>query len=195
MDAGDGKGDDMHAARPVLLRRYLYGLVLLAAEFAAAIPSQHVRRWLLTGIFGLRLGPSSFIYRRCRFRAPWRIRIGAGTVIGGGVELDGRGGLEIGDNVNISSEVMLWTAQHDHRDPHFAGVLAKVTLEDYVWLGPRVIVLPGVTVARGCVVGAGAVVTKDTEPYGIYAGVPCRRIGERTRNLVYTVGSDYTPFV
>jgi acetyltransferase-like isoleucine patch superfamily enzyme len=180
---------------PDFLRRYLYGFVLLALEVTGAVPSQHVRRWLFTGVFGLRMGTNSYIFRRCRFRAPWKIRIGSGTVIGSGVELDGRGCIEIGSNVNISSEVMLWTAQHDHRDPQFSGVLGKVTLEDYVWLGPRVIVLPGVTVARGCVVGAGAVVTKSTEPYGIYAGVPCRRIGERAHDLVYVVGSDYTPFI
>jgi acetyltransferase-like isoleucine patch superfamily enzyme len=48
-----------------------------------------------------------------------------------------------------------------------------------VWIGDRVTILAGVTIGTGAVVGAGAVVTKDLEPYGIYAGVPARRIGAR----------------
>lgn len=54
-----------------------------------------------------------------------------------------------------------------------------VTIEDDVWMGTGVIVLDGVHVAEGCVIGAGAIVTKDTEPYSIYVGVPARKIGAR----------------
>lgn len=54
-----------------------------------------------------------------------------------------------------------------------------VTIEKDVWIGSNVTILKGVTIAEGCVIGGGAVVTKSTEPYGIYVGVPGRRIGER----------------
>ena len=50
------------------------------------------------------------------------------------------------------------------------------TARALIWLGARVVVLPGVQVAPGCIVGAGAVVTRDTEPDGVYVGVPARRI-------------------
>lgn len=177
------------------MREFIYGFAHYLLDVICAYPSQNIRRWLLTGIFGLEMGPRSRIYRRCRLRAPWKIRIGPGSVVGCGVELDGRGHIDIGENVNISSDAMLWTMQHDHRAPNFAANPAKVTLEKYVWLGPRVIVLPGVTVREGCVVGAGAVVTKTTEPYGIYAGIPASRVGERARDLDYVPGRSYTPFV
>lgn len=181
--------------RTRFFRRYAYGFMQYLLDVICTFPSQHVRRWFLTGLYGLRIGRESVIYRKCELRAPWKIQIGSGASVGGGVVLDGRGGIQIGDNVNVSSGVMLWTAQHDYRDSAFAGRLGAITLEKYVWLGPRVIVLPGITVREGCVVAAGAVVTEDTEPYGIYAGLPARRIGDRTRDLDYTPGRNYTPFV
>jgi acetyltransferase-like isoleucine patch superfamily enzyme len=54
-----------------------------------------------------------------------------------------------------------------------------VVIGDDVWLGVRVVVTAGVTIGEGCIVGAGAVVTKDLPPNAIAAGVPARVIGER----------------
>ena len=60
------------------------------------------------------------------------------------------------------------------------GVTQKgINIEDNVWIGANVTILDGVTIKSGCVIGAGAVVTKSTEPNGIYAGVPARKIKER----------------
>jgi maltose O-acetyltransferase len=55
----------------------------------------------------------------------------------------------------------------------------KTHIEDDVWLGLRVIVMPGVRIRTGCIIAAGGVVTKDTEPYGIYGGVPAKLIKKR----------------
>ena len=52
-------------------------------------------------------------------------------------------------------------------------------IEDDVWLGANVCVNKGVTIRQGSVVGANAVVTKDTEPYSINVGVPAKKIAER----------------
>ena len=57
-----------------------------------------------------------------------------------------------------------------------------VTIEKDVWIGANVTILKGVTVAEGCVIGAGTVLTKSTHPYGIYVGVPGRRVSERFTN-------------
>lgn len=54
-----------------------------------------------------------------------------------------------------------------------------IIIEDDVWIGAGVKVLDGVTIAQGCVIGANSVVTKSTEPYGIYVGVPARKIKSR----------------
>jgi acetyltransferase-like isoleucine patch superfamily enzyme len=70
-----------------------------------------------------------------------------------------------------------------------------IVIEDYAWLGPRVIVLPGVTIGRGCVIAAAAVVTRDAEPFGVYAGVPARRIGERAEDVDYKPGRNYIPII
>lgn len=57
-----------------------------------------------------------------------------------------------------------------------------VIIEKDVWIGANVTILKGVTVAEGCVVGEGTVLTKSTQPYGVYVGVPGKRISERFKN-------------
>jgi acetyltransferase-like isoleucine patch superfamily enzyme len=178
-------------------RRYAYGLYCLALDGVGLIPAHRLRRACYRHLFGMVLDPGSVIYRGLRVRSPRGIRIGVGSSIGHRCELDGRGGLRIGRNVNLSSEAMLWTAQHDFRAPGFPTVLAPVEIGDFAWIGPRCIVLPGVSVAAGCVIAAGAVVTRSTEPFGVYAGVPARRIGERPCEAAsgYTPGADHIPFI
>ncbi len=60
---------------------------------------------------------------------------------------------------------------------------------------PRCIILPGVTVGEGAVVAAGAIVTKDVEPYTVVAGVPARKISDRPKNLNYNPSEGAVPFV
>lgn len=175
-------------------KRLLRGLHFTSLNLIAKLPSQHLRRWLLTAC-GMKIGEGTALYGGAEIRAPKRIRIGRCSVIGGGCLLDGRYGLTIQDHVNISSGVVLLTAQHDHSSRVFAGIGGAIVVEDYVWLGIRSIVLPGVTIAKGCVVAAGAVVTKNTEPFGIYGGVPARRIGERTQDLEYNPAANYVPVI
>lgn len=61
--------------------------------------------------------------------------------------------------------------------------MADIVLDDECWIGANVTILPGVTVGRCAVVGAGAVVNHDVEPYGIYAGVPAKKIGDVRQEL------------
>ncbi len=117
---------------------------------------------------------------------PAHISIGEDTLIGEKASLDGRkqlshssGGLYIGNHVDIASEVMIWTSEHDVQDPEMNPIEQAVTIEDYVFIGPRAIILPGVTIGRGAVVAAGAVVTKSVEPDTIVAGVPAKPISKR----------------
>ena len=60
-----------------------------------------------------------------------------------------------------------------------AGDDKGVIIEDDVWIGANAVLLEGVTVAQGSVIGAGAVVTKSTQPYSISAGIPARQVGLR----------------
>ncbi|GIK83838.1 MAG: hypothetical protein BroJett025_04600 [Patescibacteria group bacterium] len=159
------------------------------------VPSHHIRRFFYRA-FGMRIGTGSTIHMMARIYDPRYISIGEDTLVGERATLDGRkqlpnssGGLEIGNHTDIASEVMIWTSQHDVHDPHFKAIEEKVTIGDYVFIGPRAILLPGVTIGDGAIVGAGAVVTKNVEPFSIVAGIPAKPIGERkNKNPQYKLG-------
>jgi acetyltransferase-like isoleucine patch superfamily enzyme len=131
------------------------------------------------------MGKFSTIHWRCRFFCPERVIIGSNTIIGNDAFLDGRYGICIGDCVVTGSEVAIYTAQHDVDDPNFGVEGGPVVIEDYVYLGPRSIILPSVHIGYGAVVMAGAVVTKDVPDYGIVGGVPAKIIRQRSNNLTY----------
>ncbi len=169
------------------------GLQFYFLYLVSRMPSQIFRHWVYRRM-GLKRDKGSIIYGRVEIRAPRGVSIGEGSSIGHDSILDGRGGLRIGSSVNLSSGVWIWTSEHDVNSPGFSGTSAEVVVEDYVWLGGRVIVLPGVTVGKGAVVASGAVVTKNIAPYDIVAGVPAKKIGERSRNLDYRLGACY-PFI
>jgi acetyltransferase-like isoleucine patch superfamily enzyme len=176
------------------LFRYREGFALLFILWVGYIPS-HRLRLLIYRLLGLHVGKKSVIYGRAELRSPRGISIGNHTVIGHCAILDGRGELVIGDNVNVSTGVWIWTVQHNKDDPYFSGVKGRVIIEDYAWISCRTTILPGITVGKGAVVCAGAVVTKDVRPYEVVAGVPARKIGDRPKDLRYQLGDDYIDFV
>ena len=92
--------------------------------------------------------------------------------------------IRIGNDVRIAAHCMMVSANHRFDDPdkpiRAQGLrYAPIVIEDDVWVASRVNIMAGVTVGRGSVLAAGAVVTKDVPPYSIMAGVPARRIGVR----------------
>jgi acetyltransferase-like isoleucine patch superfamily enzyme len=138
------------------------------------------------------------IYGGAEIRRPDKLSIGKGSLIGHYSILDARNIIEIGENVNFSHSVWLWTEQHNHNNLDFScksSKIKKITICDRAWLGPRVIVLPGCTIGEGAVVGAGAVVTKDIEPFSINAGIPAKKIGERNRDINYVFNGNPIPFI
>lgn len=152
------------------------------------IPLHHVRRFFYR-IAGIKIGKGSSIHTGARFYNPSGIKIGKDTIIGENAVLDGREKLTIGDHVDIASEVMIYNSEHDVHSDDFHAVSGPVVVENYVFIGPRAIILPGVTLKKGAVIGAGAVVTRDVEENMIVGGVPAKVIGERkNKDLNYKLG-------
>ena len=84
----------------------------------------------------------------------------------------------IGNNCDLGPNVTLICLTHRIGNMQkLCGekISGDIIIEDGSWLGANVMVLPGVTIAKGCVIGAGAVVTKNTEKNGLYVGVPAKR--------------------
>jgi len=116
------------------------------------------------------------------------ITIGNNSIINEGCLFDGRSGkIVIGNNVSISREVMIYTLEHKIDCDYFKTEPGDVVINDYVWLGSRVIILPGVEIGLGAVVASGAVVTKDIPPMSVYGGIPAKLIRKRTSNLLYNL--------
>jgi len=152
------------------------------------IPSHCCRRFFYRAA-GIKIGKGSTIHTRARFYDPRNISIGEDSIIGEGVILDGRAKLTIGNHVDIASEVMIYNSQHDVNDESFSAKNSPVKIEDYVFVGPRAIILAGVTIGRGAIVAAAAVVTKNVPPFAIIGGVPAKIIGERrNKDLHYKLG-------
>jgi maltose O-acetyltransferase len=120
--------------------------------------------------------------------APQMISIGPRSAIGRHCLLDGRGGLTIGADVNISSYSRLITGSHDVADDGFEAGFAPIIVGDHAWLATGVTVLGGTSIGEGSVVQAGAVVTRDIPSWTIAGGVPARVTGERTPDLQYRLG-------
>lgn len=97
--------------------------------------------------------------------------------------MQAQGGLKIGAYCNIAMFVALTTVGHDHtvKNRPMAGTMkaGPIVLEDDVWLGASVTITSNTRIATGCVIAANAAVVKDTEPRGIYGGVPAKRIKDR----------------
>ena len=150
------------------------------------IPSCHIRKWIYKAL-GARIGENVVFHYRTEIRCIGKLQIGKGCIIGDNAILDARCGLILGSNVNLSSNVSIYTLQHDHRDPDFGCIIDKtnVIIGNRAWIGSNVIVLPGVNIGEGAVCCAGCVVTKDVKPYSVVAGIPAKEVNRRPQNMRY----------
>lgn len=151
------------------------------------VPSHHLRRFVYKAL-GAEIGKNVVFHFKTEIRGIHKLKIGRGTIVGDNVLLAAQRGLTIGENVNISSNVSIYSGAHDHRDPYFRSTTQTtrpITIGNRVWLGSNVIVLTGVNIGEGAVCCAGCVVTKDVEPYAVVAGIPAKKVNERPRDLRY----------
>lgn len=147
--------------------------------------------WLRAGflrLLGFRIGRKVALHSWLHF-FDWRrnVSIGDNVTINSGCYLDNRLPIRIGNNVNISHDVRIYTLGHDVDDPYCKAVGRPVVIEDDAWIFPNVLIMPGVTVGRGAVVYPGSVVTRSVEPFEIVGGNPGRRIRMRNTDIRYEV--------
>ncbi len=160
------------------LESYLLDFTLMCLDLTTLIPSHTLRNFIWRSV-GIKIGKSSTLHTGVRVYDPRNIQVGVGTIIGRGVFIDGRDKVSIGSHTSIASEAMIYSSEHDLAAADFRAVSEPVKIGDYVFIGPRSIILPGVTIGDRAVVGAGAVVTKDVGEGEIVGGVPAKVIGER----------------
>jgi maltose O-acetyltransferase len=139
------------------------------------------RRVQILRRLGYQVGPETLIWSGFRFHGePQQIVIGSKVFINRGIDIDaGTASVRLEDGTVFGVGVVLAAGGHNISGPERRALGpndAPVVIGAGSWLGARVVVLPGVHVAPGCVVGAGAVVTRNTEPNGVYVGVPARRV-------------------
>jgi acetyltransferase-like isoleucine patch superfamily enzyme len=165
-------------------------LAIFGVNFNGRIGIHSIRHPIYRHIYKIGLPKDSIIYCGCRFFDPWGVKLGNHTIVGDHAFLDGRRGLTIGNNVNIGSEVRIYTLEHDPDSPSFETKGGPVVIKDWVYIGSRVTILPGVVIEEGAVVASGAVVAKNVEPWTVVGGVPAKFIRNRPQ-VRYTLDTDW----
>lgn len=164
--------------------RYVEITLVAASKSHRRVFSQSTLPPFLLRCWGMKIGKDVAMFMGAHIRCPSKISIESGVSIGPRVCLDGRSGLIIRKNATLAYECVIWTLHHNFNSPTFASVGEPVEIQEYAWVCCRAIILPGVTVGRGAVVAAGAVVSKNVQPWTVVGGVPARVIGERKQQDV-----------
>jgi maltose O-acetyltransferase len=171
-----------HMVKSKLLRGILLGLYYVLARHMPRTNSPFslgggvLRRWLCRALFR-EMGCGVNVEHMAYFG--WGDELSVGDNSGLGVNCLCTGPITIGRDVMIGPDVLLMTSKHEFGDTtrpmrNQGLTLCPIRIEDDVWVGTRAIVMPGVTVHRGAIIGAAAVVTRDVPAYAVVIGIPAR---------------------
>lgn len=118
-----------------------------------------------------------------------KIEIGDNVGIERGAFIRAEGGLEIGNNCSVAANVSIYTYNHNYESETLpydhTNIYRKVIINDNVWIGRNVSILPGVTVGEGAIIGMSSVVTKDVLPLAIVGGNPAKVLKMRNTEHYY----------
>ena len=134
-----------------------------------------------------KIGNNVRISPKSKFYWPENMEFGNNIFIEEGAHLSCREGLEINDYVMIGPNITIIGGDHKILNInekiwfHNKGEDKKIIIEEDVWIGANVTLLKNAHISKGCVIGACSVVTKKTEPYGIYVGNPAKLIKYRDK--------------
>ncbi len=160
---------------------YVIARHLPGSEVPYSLGSKRIRRFLCKRIFK-KVGKNFNVEHGAFFGAGRDIEVGDNTGIGLNCRIAGP--LILGRDIMMGPDVMIFTQNHENSRLDIPMNLQtapkkQVVIEDDVWIAARVIILPGITVHKGAIIGAGAVVTKDVPEYAVVGGNPARIIKYR----------------
>jgi len=164
-------------------RRLLWNICYVLLFRTSPVPFFAWRAFLLR-LFGAKLGPTCKFYPGCRIWAPWNLCCEDLVAIADGAELYNPSPFFMGSHMIVSQGAYICGATHLYNEPSFKLVSFPMRFGAYSWICARAAVNPGVNVGEGAILALGSVATKDLEPFGIYAGVPARKVKERLRSAV-----------
>ena len=151
--------------------------------FLAWIPSLtgFVVRYLFFKLLFRSLGGMCYIAPGVTMQRSYGIRAGRNLAVNRGSLIDGKGEVEIGDDVLIGPNVVITSAQHCFERPDLPMNVqpekkARVRIGNDVWIGAHAVIVPGVSIGDRVVIAAGAVVTRDVDSHSVVGGVPARKI-------------------
>lgn len=149
--------------------------------FFFAMASWRAAAWRLVA---KRIGHKTYLFSGVRLLSPGNVSIGNCCCVNHSTDIGGAAGVEIGNYVLIGPNCQILTANHSYSrwdlPISYQGTdQSPIKIHDDVWISANAVILPGVTIGRGAIIGAGAVVTKDVEAFSIMGGVPARIIKYR----------------
>ncbi len=180
-DTGGRRTDPAGYVNPYSLNNRLGRLLWSAVWVLLFRPSPWFmagwRRFLLR-LFGAKIG-KAWVHPGTRIWAPWLLSLGDDVFIDDQVRLYNAHGIRVRDRSMISQNVFLCSVSHDYRYPKYPAIGGEIVVAEDCWICADAFVAPGVTVGRGSVVGARAVVLKDVPEWTVAGGNPARAIKER----------------
>ena len=165
------------------LARLLWGVTYVLLYRLSPRP-MHAWRAGLLRLFGAKLGPKCHFYPKGRIWAPWNLVCEDRVALADDAELYNPSPFFLGSHAIVSQGAYVCGATHTYNDPDFPLVSAPMRLGAYSWVCARAIVSPGVNLGNGAILGLGSIATRDLEPFGVYAGVPAKKVKERERGSV-----------
>ncbi|MFC4633309.1 acyltransferase [Dokdonia ponticola] len=137
------------------------------------------------------IGKKVIISKDCTFSHPENVIINDYVYIGPRARVSSFGKVVFGKGVIIGPDLVIHTANHNYQNdiktiPYDVGLNIKdVYIDEAVWIGSNVIILPGVKIGKGSVVATGSVITKDVLDYSIIGGNPAKLIKMRDNIEVF----------
>lgn len=161
----------------IYVKRVLWSFGKMFFKFSPRIAFGY--RNMILRLFGAKIGKSVHIYSSVNVWFPWNLEIGDWSAIGEDTLIYNLGQVVIGEKATISHKVHICAGTHDYADPSLPLLRPSIDIGNQVWICANSFVGPGITIGDGAIVGAGAVIMKDAEPWGIYAGNPAKYIKKR----------------